>query len=93
VTTREKIAALVAEVRTMRPREADEKTRGLIEMVQIMAGLGFDPLTMLLPDTDADADYMVDALITMLFEVRGDDLPAYDYERAVRDATAVDGDA
>jgi len=32
-------------------------------------------------ETDADADYLVDSLLTLLFEVRGDDLPPYDRER------------
>jgi hypothetical protein len=90
VTTLEKIRALIDEVRTMSPAEADESTRGLIEMAQIMAGLGFDPLTMLLPQSDAEADQQVDALITLLFQVRGDDLPVYDFDRHVRDATAAD---
>jgi hypothetical protein len=91
MTTREKIAALVTETRKIPLAEADPSTRGLVEMFQILTGLGFDPLAHLLPASDADADQQVDALITLLLEVRGDDLPPYDFERHVREATATDG--
>jgi len=90
VTTREKIEALVAHLRTMRIEDADPSSRDIVELFQICEGLGFDPLGMLLPARDADADMQVDALITLLLEVRGDDLPAYDFARHVRDATATD---
>lgn len=92
MNTLDKINQLVAEVRKMNPREADESTRGLIEMLQIMTGLGFDPLSMLLPDSPADADQMVDSLIALLFHVRGDDLPPFDLQRHVTEATATDAD-
>lgn len=88
MTTREKIEAMVAEVRAMPLDECDDGTRGLVEMLQIMQGLGFDPLAMLLPQSDAEADMQVDALITLLFQVRGDDLPEYDYARHIAEATA-----
>lgn len=89
-TTLEKIQMLIAEVRTMDTRDADPQTRGLVEVAQIMAGLGFDPLAMLLPTSPAEADQQVDALLTLLFQVRGDDLAPYDYDRHVADATATD---
>jgi hypothetical protein len=89
-TTREKISALVDEVRLMDPAEADPQTRGLIEVSQIAAGFGLDLLGMILPQSDAEADTQVDSLITLLFQVRGDDLPPYDFDRHVRDATATD---
>jgi hypothetical protein len=88
VTTLEKIRRLVDEMRTVRPGEVDPSMSGLVEMLQILTGLGFDPLSYLLPETEADADQLVDGLITLALEVRGDDLPAYDLERHVRDATA-----
>jgi len=90
VTTLEKLNALVDEVRRMNPADAGESTRGLIEMSQIMAGLGFDPLAMLLPQSEAEADEMVDALIALLFQIRGDDLAAFDLERHMTDASATD---
>lgn len=87
-TTREKIERLIDEVRQMDPRDADESTRGLIEMAQIMAGLGFDPISMLMPQSDAEADEQVDALLALLLQVRGDDLPPFDLRRHMLDATA-----
>ncbi|HEY2936758.1 MAG TPA: hypothetical protein VGJ25_09160 [Gaiellaceae bacterium] len=92
MTTLEKIRALVDAIAAMPPGDADESTRNLIEIAQIMRGLGFDPVTALLPQSEAEADQQVDALITLLLQVRGDDLPAYDFERHVREATAA-GDA
>jgi hypothetical protein len=90
VTTREKIQALIDEVRTMDPREADPSSRNLIEAAQILQGLGVDPLAMLLPTTDAEADQQVDSLIALLYQVRGDDLPPFDLERHMIEATATD---
>jgi hypothetical protein len=92
VTTLEKIRAMVDEVRRMDPREAGGSTATLVEMTQIMAGLGYDPLAMLLPQSEAEADEMVDQLLALLLQVRGDDLAPFDLERHVRDATATDGD-
>jgi hypothetical protein len=92
VTTREKIRQVVDELAAMKPADADASNRDLVEMLLILRGFGFDPLEALLPSTDADADLQVDALITLLLQVRGDDLPPYDFERAVREATATDGD-
>lgn len=91
MTTREKITALVDEVRKMSLSDCDESTRGLVEFAQIAAGFGFDPLTLLLPQSDAEADQQVDALIALLFQVRGDDLPTFDLERHIRESTAIDG--
>jgi hypothetical protein len=89
-TTLEKIEMLISEVRQMDPRDADESTRGLIEMTQIMGGLGFDLFSLLMPQTDAEADQQVDALLAVLFQVRGDDLPPFDLERHVLEETAMD---
>jgi hypothetical protein len=88
VNTLEKIHALVDEVRLMKPDEASESSRGLIEMAQLSAAFGFDPLDMLLPSSPAEADQMVDSLIALLFQVRGDDLPPFELERHVLDAEA-----
>lgn len=90
MTTREKIEALVAHLRTMPIGDADDSTRDIVEVFQILEGLGVDPLGMLLPAADADADTQVDALIALLLQVRGDDLPPFDFGRHVVDATATD---
>ncbi len=84
MTTLEKIKTLADEFATMTPAEVDPSTRGLMEMAQIMRGLGFDPIEALLPTSDADADQLVDQLIALLLQVRGDDLPPFDLERHVR---------
>lgn len=90
MTTREKIEALSAELRQMSLADCDESTRGLIEMFQIIQGLGYDPLAHFLPQSDAEADLQVDALIALLFQIRGDDLPPFDLQRHMVDATAAD---
>ncbi len=77
MTTREKIQALIAALRET-PAEDAQEGRHLVELVQIMAGLGFDPLAYLLPDTDAEADMLVDKVIALLLQLRGDDLPPFD---------------
>jgi hypothetical protein len=90
MTTREKIAALADELRQMSLADCDESTRGLVEIFQIIQGLGYDPLAQLLPTSDAEADQQVDALIALLFQIRGDDLPPFNLEQHVTDATAMD---
>jgi hypothetical protein len=91
VNTLEKIQLLVDEVRQMKPDEASDNSRGLIELAQLSAAFGFDPLAMLLPDSPAEADQMVDSLIALLLQVRGDDLPPFDLDRHVLDAEATGG--
>lgn len=88
MTTLEKIRALVAEVRTMKPDDVTGQARGLVELSQIAAAFGIDPLDYLLPDSEAEADQLVDSLIALLFHVRGDDLPPFDLGRHVLDAEA-----
>lgn len=90
MTTREKIGALVAEVRTMPLAEMSGASRDIAELLLIVQGFGFDPLGMLLPASDAEADELVDQLITLALQVRGDDLAPYDFDRHVRDSTATD---
>lgn len=92
MTTREKIGQLVRELETMRLGDVDEGARGLMELYYMAKGFGFDVIDLLVPKTDADADHLVDALITLCLEVRGDDLPRFDLERHVRDSTAANGD-
>ncbi len=78
MTTREKILALVEALRTTPAEEMSGEGRELVELAQIMAGLGFDPLQHLVPESDADADVLVDKVIALLLQVRGDDLPPFD---------------
>lgn len=86
MTTREKILRLVGELQTMDTSDASEELGPLLEFAQISKGLGFDLFGALVPGTDAEADMLVDQLITVLLEVRGDDLPPYDRERVIVDA-------
>lgn len=88
MNTLEKIQALVDEVRQMKPDEAADSSRGLIEFAQISAAFGIDPIAMLLPTSPAEADQMVDSLIALLLQVRGDDLPPFDLKRHILDAEA-----
>ena len=91
MTTLEKIRALAAEFGTMSASDCDPSTAPLVEMYQIARGFGIDPMSALMPASDAEADQQVDALIALLYQVRGDDLPPFDLERHIRDATATDG--
>lgn len=88
MNTLEKIRALVAEVQTMKPDDAADNARGLIELANLAAAFNFDIFDMLLPQTEAEADQLVDSLIALLFHVRGDDLPVFDLDRHVLDAEA-----
>ena len=90
MTTREKIQKLIDEMRELDLREVDGTARGLVELYYMAQGFGLDPLSYILPTSDADADQLVDGLITLALQVRGDDLAPYDFDRHVRDATATD---
>jgi hypothetical protein len=93
-TTREKVLALIDAVRSLPPEEASPDTRDMVEAVQIANAFGIDLVAMLVPSSDAETDVMVDKLIGLLFEVRGDDLPPWDasrYGEAELDAAGADG--
>lgn len=90
MTTREKVLAIVDELRTMPPGDMSSEGRQLAEGYQIMAGLGFDPLPFLLPDSDAEADVMIDSLIALLVNLRGDDLPPFDLSRYGEDVVELE---
>lgn len=81
MTTREKIVALVDALRTTPPDAIDDDARNLVELLQIAQGMGVDLLALIVPATDAEADVLVDKLLCLLLEVRGDDLPPFDPER------------
>lgn len=80
-TTWEKLNAVVDELRKTPPGEMAPEGRDLAELVQIAEGLGVDVFSMLLPRSPAEADVMVDKLLSLLFAIRGDDLPPFDPER------------
>jgi hypothetical protein len=89
-TTREKIAVLADELRQMDPGEASEELAPLLEFAQILQGMGLDVVSALIPQSDAEADMLVDQLIAVLFQLRGDDLPPFDLERIIREAEALE---
>lgn len=80
-TTRGNVIALIDAVAAMPPAEAAPDTRNFVELVQIGQGMGVDLVAMLVPESDAECDVMVDKLIALLLEVRGDDLPPFDVTR------------
>lgn len=81
MTTRDKVLALVDAVKQTTLEELAPETRQLAEVLQIASGFGIDPLSWMVPDTDAEADILVDKLIAILLEIRGDDLPPFDPDR------------
>ena len=97
MNTREKIEAAAAALFEM-PREAmAPEARSLVEHVQMLRGLadfvGMDLpenlVELVVPADDAEADVLVDKLIGLLLELRGDDLPPFDLAR-YGEATAGD---
>lgn len=81
MTTREKIIAIVEELKRTPPSEAAE-AGDLVEMFQIMQGLGGpNPFDLMVPESDAEADIAIDKFICLLFQLRGDDLPPFDPDR------------
>lgn len=89
-TTLAKLQELIVELESTPPGEVIGRQRDVMELLQIARGFGLDPVSFLIPETEAEADGMVDGLIVLLFHLRGDDLPPFDLERHIRDATATD---
>ncbi len=89
MTTHEKLAQLVETISNIRPDQLPDDIRELVSNFQAVRGLASlagvaipaNPLAMVLPDDPADADILVDKLIALLFEIRGDDLPPFDPNR------------
>lgn len=92
MNTLEKMNALITHLETMPVDDASPQQRDMVETLQIMEGLSGGRLgpRMLLPQTEVEADQQVDDLITLLLQLRGDDLPPYDFDRHVTDATAME---
>lgn len=81
MTTHEKVRALVEHVQTLDARTVAPEFADVIQGAQILRGLGIkipSPLEFLLPADPAEADLLVDKLIGLLLELRGDDLPPFD---------------
>lgn len=81
MTTYEKVTALAEHIRTLNPAELAPELAPILEGAQILKGLGIkipNPLDFLLPADPAEADVAIDKMISLLFELRGDDLPPFD---------------
>ncbi len=81
MTTREKILAVIDAFKQTPAEELSADVRPLIEALQIAQGFGIDVVGYVVPDSDAEADVLVDKTIAMLLAVRGDDLPPFDPDR------------
>lgn len=81
MTTLDKINALVQELLATPAEELTGEGSQFVQMIQIARGLGVDPLALLIPQTEAEADLFVDKTIALLFSVRGDDLPPFTFDR------------
>lgn len=93
MTTREKMVALIEELRTAdlsHDPDAGGGHKDIIELFQIVEGLGFHLERFLIPTDDFEADQQIDNLIALLLHLRGDDLPPFSLERHVTEATATD---
>lgn len=77
-TTREKMMELAGELRATALEDTSAETRGLVELVQIGAGVGIDVFDWLIPGGEAECDVFIDQLLGLLIRVRGDDLPPFD---------------
>lgn len=84
MTTHEKIRALADRFSTVNLAELAPDLGWIAEGIRIMRGLGIapaDPLSFILPTDPAETDVLVDKLIALLLELRGDDLPPFDPSR------------
>lgn len=86
MTTREKIRQLTEELSVMDRTDFSGPSAQLAEMYMIVKGFGFDPIEAMIPQSDAEADQLVDQLLALLFHIRGDDLPPFDLHRHMLDA-------
>lgn len=81
MTSHEKVQALVEAFSRLDPREVAPELAQVLEGVAIVRGLGFpipNPVEFLLPADPAETDILVDKIICLLLELRGDDLPPFD---------------
>ena len=78
LTTADKLDLMIEAVRTMDPAEVPPESRTLVTGLQMAAGMGFDLLAMIRPDSDEDCALMIDGCTRLLLQLRGDDLPPFD---------------
>ena len=81
MTTYEKIQALAARLQRVDPVVLAPELGEVVQAAQILRGMGIslpNPLEFLLPADPAEADQLVDKVIALLFDLRGDDLPPFD---------------
>lgn len=83
--TYEKIEALRDALLEMDPDEMPPAARDFALNLQIAKGMGFDPFDLVMPDDPGDVDEMIDGAIHMLLDLRGDDLPRFDFGRHLAD--------
>lgn len=84
MTTQEKVRALASRLGAVDLAELAPDLAWVVEGIAILRGLGIgpaDPIDFLLPSDPAETDILVDKLIALLFELRGDDLPPFDPTR------------
>jgi hypothetical protein len=80
-TTLEKMRALAAHLATIPRDQLAPEAFDLAELLQIVRGFGFDPVGLLMPKSEAEADVLIDKLLALAFYLRGDDLPPFDPDR------------
>lgn len=80
MTTLEKINALVEELLATPREQLSPDGVQFVDMISIARGLGVDPLALLIPQSEAEADVFVDKTIALLFSIRGDDLPPFTFD-------------
>lgn len=102
MTTREKVLAVARELATLPPDRMPDDLRHALTNLQAARGLPVlgrmipdDPIRYavetILPDDPAECDVLIDRLIGLLLELRGDDLPPFDRGRYGESAAALRG--
>jgi len=84
MTSREKLLALIDAARATPLEDLLPEARDVAEVWQLAQGLGLDVWGLLLsavPSSDAEVDVLVDKLLVLGFELRGDDLAPFSLGR------------
>ena len=100
MTTREKLLEVGERLATLAPENMPPELRDALTNLQAARGLPFlgkmipaDPLRYaighVIPDDPTTCDVMIDKLIALLLDLRGDDLPPFDPGRYGEAAAAV----
>lgn len=88
MTTEQKVRAIVEQLRTIQPSDLAPELGSLVSDFQALRGLAdlagvkipADPLSLLIPDDGTDLELVLDKVICLLLDLRGDDLPPFDRE-------------